>query len=519
MCGIFAVFGHVLPVKQAEECVMRLKTRGPESVKLRNIDSIGHIGFTRLRIMDPDESADQPMIKDGAILICNGEIYNYKDLIRKYKLSPETGSDCEVIILLYHKIGFEGMLSEIRGVFAFVLFDPKQGIFAARDPIGVRSMYYGSPSSSKGSIAFASEMKAIDFCARVDQFPPGSYWNNSMGFERYYSFFYPMLISDEDVAIRTIHNSLTKATKIRMMSDRPIGALLSGGLDSSIIAALVAKMSDHKINTYSIGLEKSTDLKYARIMAKFLGSNHHEVVVTKEDMLGAIPKTIRHIESYCTTSVRASVGNYLLALWISENSADKVIFCGDMSDEVFGGYRGMERAPNPRQFFNENVKLVKQVHRFDLLRSDKSISGAGLEARVPFADVRFINDVMSIDAKLKMFRYGVGKVLLREAFKDMLPEEIYNRPKEAFSDGVSSVKDSWHSIIKKHVKGMWSAGEFSKEVKKYKHCPPYDHESLWYRQIFEEAYSGRATTIPKFWRHPFAEKTDPSARELSNYKS
>jgi len=517
MCGIFALFGCELPVKEAEARVMRLKARGPESARLRNIKGVGHLGFTRLRIMDPKESADQPLCVNNVLLICNGEIYNYKELIDEYGLEPKTGSDCEVILHLYHKIGFEGMLSKIRGVFALVLFDPDAGIFAARDPIGVRSMYYGCVGAM--GIAFASELKALDFCKVVDQVPPGAYWHNKMGFERYYKFFYPRGITEEEIAISTIRSTLTEATSLRMMSDRSIGALLSGGLDSSVIAALVQEMSDHKVNTYSIGLKGSPDIKFAKIMADHLESNHHEVLVTKEEMLEAIPDTVRQIESYCTTTVRASVGNFLLAKWIAKHSDDKVIFCGDMSDEVFGGYRGMELAPNDRQFYTENIKLVKRVHLYDLLRSDKSISGAGLEARVPFADAHFIDTVMSIHPNLKRFRSGQGKTILRKAFADMLPEEIRERPKEAFSDGVSATELSWHTIIQKHVQDKWTDEQLAAEIKKYKHCPPYDRESLWYRQIFEEAYPGRAITIPAFWRHPFTKTEDPSARELENYKS
>jgi asparagine synthase (glutamine-hydrolysing) len=312
----------------------------------------------------------------------------------------------------------------------------------------------------------------------------------------------------------------------RLMSERPVGCLLSGGLDSSIVTALVVKHSPGTIvDTYAVGLEGSVDLKWARRVSEYLGTRHHEVCLTEQQFLDAIDATIFQIESYDTTTVRASVGNYLVSKYIYDNTDNVVIFCGDMSDEIFGSYRGFTKAPSDHAFAQENVRMVRDVRCFDLLRSDKSISGAGLEARVPFADKAFLECVMSLPPWMKRFGEGaehaVEKHLLRTAFEGLLPEDVMWRRKEAFSDGVSGHERTWVQIIKEYVDTRVSDVELSvaNDLNKYEHNAPYDKESYYYRTVFERHFpgKGRAETIPYFWRHPFCEGVlDPSARLLKD---
>jgi asparagine synthase (glutamine-hydrolysing) len=321
----------------------------------------------------------------------------------------------------------------------------------------------------------------------------------------------------------------TKAVVKRLMSERPVGCLLSGGLDSSLVTAIVARelkgaAPDVVLNTYSIGLEGSVDLYWARRVAEYLGTCHHEVALKEDDFLNAIHDTIYQTESYCTTTIRASVGNYLISKYIQQQSDDVVIYCGDMSDEIFGSYRGFLKAPSDADFQRENERMIRDVRFFDLLRSDKSISGAGLEARVPFADKAFLTYVMRIPARFKRFNdERMEKYLLRKAFQNegLLPDDVLWRRKEAFSDGVSSACGrSWVQMIKEYADRVITDKEFNnKEHDLYSlYNPPYDKESFYYRRVFESIYDGRGETIPYYWRHPFCEGVlDPSARLLSFY--
>jgi asparagine synthase (glutamine-hydrolysing) len=328
--------------------------------------------------------------------------------------------------------------------------------------------------------------------------------------------------SPEARACALVRDLFESAVCKRLMSERPVGCLLSGGLDSSIVTALVVKHSPPGavVDTYAVGLEGSVDLKWARRVAEHLGTRHHEVCLTEQQFLDAIDATIYQIESYDTTTVRASVGNYLVSQYIYDNTDNVVIFCGDMSDEIFGSYRGFTKAPSDHAFARENVRMVRDVRCFDLLRSDKSISGAGLEARVPFADKAFLECVMSLPPCMKRFgdgaEHAVEKHLLRTAFEGLLPEDVMWRRKEAFSDGVSGHDRTWVQIIQEHVDARVSDMTANDDVK---HNAPYDKESYYYRTVFTQCFPGRgrAETIPYFWRHPFCEGVlDPSARLLKD---
>jgi len=576
MCGIFyyEAVGSTkrIPMStlhQLQSNFAKISHRGPDNSRFI-VDGQRCLGFHRLAINGLASTGDQPFRMLNCELICNGEIYNHRKLVAKYGFTCASESDCEVVIHLYRLFGGDmcATLRELDGVFSLVLIDRERDlVHVARDPFGVRSLYYGR---SPGDFSVASEMKALQHCEHVEQFPGGCYMtvskltqaNNQSRFDTQLQSYYPDLHLDEtqdvprhiynfgtallhdDVnaspdqletrACVLVRNLFELAVCKRLMSERPVGCLLSGGLDSSIVTALVVKFMAQAqqaeqqqpvVDTYAIGLEGSVDLKWARRVSEYLGTRHHEVCLTEQQFLDAIDATIYQIESYDTTTVRASVGNYLVSKYIYDNTDNVVIFCGDMSDEIFGSYRGFTKAPSDHEFARENVRMVRDVRCFDLLRSDKSISGAGLEARVPFADKTFLEFVMSLPPWMKRFGegadYAVEKHLLRKAFGSLLPEDVMWRRKEAFSDGVSGHERTWVQIIKEYVDQRVSDVEISvaAELNKYEHNAPYDKESYYYRTVFERHFpgKGRAETIPYFWRHPFCEGVlDPSARLLKD---
>lgn len=533
-------------------------------------------GFHRLAINGQTPESNQPFLLKNCRLICNGEIYNFRALIKEYGLEEEymSKSDCEIIIHLYRKIGMSATLKKLDGVFALVLHDyENKCTFIARDPVGVRSLFIGScdKNSYHTGIIVASEMKAISSAYHnVMQFPPGcfaiykdgnspvdlympgiyfnAYYENLTIEQKFYhsiesspnshvsitrSYHYNIVEDTEENICANIATLFEEAVVKRLMSERKVGALLSGGLDSSAVVAVMCRhMPAKDLNTYSIGLKGSTDLAWARKVAEYLGTNHHEVCLTEKQFLNAIEDTIYQIESYDTTSVRASVPNYLVSKYISANTDDCVIYCGDMSDEIFGSYRGFMKAKSDEDFCAENVRMVRDVCYFDLLRSDKSISGAGLEARVPFADKKFLQYVMSIPARYKTFDdKRIEKYIFRKAFQGLLPDDILWRRKEAFSDGVSGHGRSWFQIIREHVDKKVNKEDYMEYMKNinatdtaYKnssgsHNTPYDLESFYYRSIFNELFHESEKTIPYYWRHPFCEEKDPSARLLECYKN
>jgi asparagine synthase (glutamine-hydrolysing) len=525
-------------------------------------------GFHRLAINGQTPESNQPFFIKKCRLICNGEIYNFRALIKEYGLEAEymSKSDCEIIIHLYRKIGMNATLKKLDGVFTLVLHDyENKCTFIARDPVGVRSLFIGScdKDSYHNGIIVASEMKAISSeYHNIMQFPPGCFaiykdgnspvdlYNPGIFFKAYYenltidqkfyhsiesspnshlsiarSYHYDIVEDTEENICANIATLFEEAVVKRLMSERKVGALLSGGLDSSAVVAVMCRhMPAKDLNTYSIGLEGSTDLAWARKVADYLGTNHHEICLTEKQFLNAIEDTIYQIESYDTTSVRASVPNYLVSKYISANTDDCVIYCGDMSDEIFGSYRGFMKAQSEEDFRAENVRMVCDVSYFDLLRSDKSISGAGLEARVPFADKKFLQYVMSIPARYKRFDdTQIEKYIFRKAFQGLLPDDILWRRKEAFSDGVSGHERSWFQIIREYVDKKVTDEEYNKykEFIEYTHVynTPYDKESYYYRIIFNELFNETEKTIPYFWRHPFCKEKDPSARLLGCYKN
>jgi len=526
MCGIFSYKGKKKSLENLKDSIDLIQYRGPDNSKYKSFEDNILFGFHRLSIVGISESGNQPLShpKDNNLsLICNGEIYNFKNLAIKYNFNLQSGSDCEIILHLYKEFGIEQTVKELDGVFMFVLFDKKKNfLYSARDPFGVRPGFIGYKDND---IYIASEAKPlVKHCDKIIPFKPGT-WFSSDNIHKFNSFYKLNFenISNESDINNNIKIILTESVKKRLMSDRKIGCLLSGGLDSSLIAALVAKHGDNKnLDTFSIGMPGSIDLHYANIVAKHIGSNHHHVEISAENFLNSIEEVIYKIESYDITTVRASVGNYLVSKYIKNNSDCKVIFNGDGSDEVCCGYFYLKNAPDMLSLQNESEKLIKEIHVFDVLRSDRSISSNGLEPRTPFLDKQFVQYYFSISPELKKFD-GINKIekfLLRQAFANdnLLPEEILWRNKCAFSDGVSNQNNSWHTIIKSYFDQKVSDDEYNKYLKKYKHCSPNSKESYYYRKIFDKYFSSHEGLIPHYWMPNWSDVKDPSARELGEYK-
>lgn len=542
MCGIFAILNMMSSYVDKEMIKQQFKkgkARGPDDSNILDLYIINcMMGFHRLAINGLNQRSNQPFYINNIFLVCNGEIYNYQELYALLdKGIAETDSDCEIIVHLYLKYGMDQTIRMLDGEFAFILIDtrmdtPYKKIFIGRDPYGVRPLYVLS-SESEGPVnyTFASEMKQlIDFHKpgyTIQHVYPGTFscyslftteYNSSEFWKyKYQTKYHENLFSfsyQEDI-FTNIRNKLELAVEKRCKcSERPIACLLSGGLDSSLITALVKKHIPD-LETFSIGFENSEDLKNARLVANFLKTNHHEIIITKEEYLEAIPHVIYTIESYDTTTVRASVGNYLVAKYISENSDAKVIFNGDGSDEVCGGYMYMHNCPDAIEFDKETRRLLRNIHYFDVLRSDKSISSNGLEARTPFLDLDFVQYYLSINPSLR-FHPGNGepeKYLLRKAFEiDILPKEILWRPKEAFSDGVTT--ESISEIIKTFVDEIYLENIDCSPT-------PISKEEKYYRSIYEKHYPS-TNVIPFYWKPKYIDVNgyiDPSAKTMNLIKS
>ena len=554
MCGIIALINNKNNTqKNINECLENGKNRGPEFTTSINTNNI-FFGFHRLAINGLNEKSNQPFKYNDCILICNGEIYNFKQLAYDNLIELNTDSDCEIIIHIYKLYGIEYTLSLLDGVFSFILYDINKDIaYISRDPYGVRPLYYYYENNCYG---FASELKCLySLCINkknIKNFPPGTYFEltninntellNKNIEKKYTNFMFGNTINDSDIIYKEIVNKLTKAVKKRVIgtTDRPIACLLSGGLDSSLIACLVNKFlkevnPNKKLKTFSIGLPGSEDLKYAKIVATHINSDHHEIIVSEDDFFNAIPEVIKTIESYDTTTVRASVGNYLVAKYIKENSDCKVIFNGDGADELMGGYLYFKHAPTKNDFDNECKRLLNDIHMFDVLRSDKSISSNGLEPRTPFLDREWVEFYLSINKELRYVTTidNCEKYLIRQAFNKnnknnnkLLPDEILWRTKEAFSDGVSSLNKSWFEIINEKIDkindnnmeyNIINTGIQYKKSDKYINIPQ-TREQCYYRYLFNKHYSGCDSLIEYFWMPKFVNAKDASARTLNVYK-
>lgn len=536
MCGITVCLGKNTR-NRVENSLRFLNTRGPEGSHISELTLQLTFGFSRLAINGLTDDGMQPFQKEGLTWMCNGEIYNSKQLNASLGINS-AGSDCYCIGDLYlrHQDDLATFARSLDGVFALALYDaPANRLVLARDPYGIRPLYVGT--NETGDMSFASEIKALGSNFQsVRHFSPGTievYDMNTMRLTKTIQYHtVPWIVNPTmatpDSAKPAIRAALLAAVEKRMLTDRPVAALLSGGLDSSLIASIVQRFlvtsGQSPLKTFSIGFKGSSDLKHARLVADYIGSDHTEIEMTPDEFFSSIPEVIKAIESYDTTTVRASVGNYLIAKEIRKRTDCKVVFNGDGADELFGGYLYFRSAPNDAAFHSETARLLEDIHTFDVLRSDRSISANGLEARTPFLDKQFVALVRSLPPSFLRPVTGqqIEKSILREAFKveNWLPTEVLMRRKEAFSDGVSSPEKAWFQEIQERVSKCiphdWRKHNFNMD-----HLKPQTPEEYYYRALFDNCFPDTTVAkvnVPYRWMPKWSpETTDPSARTLSTY--
>lgn len=543
MCGIWCFIvgkGAKPTAEMCSTCVKQLEARGPEFTAIQSDDAV-ILGFTRLAINGLTPLGHQPFVDGDTSLICNGEIYNHKELAERHAIpTPEGTSDCFVILQLLKRLSPQQVCRTLDGVFAFVHYDKAtKEVLVARDPYGVRPLF--EAITEDGARVFASELKGFQGLAlqSVAPFPPGTYKRYSaesgkcLDSQRYHTVPHVKLAAysntarngraDAKVALRT---AVIAAVHKRLDCERPVGALLSGGLDSSLIASIAArhlKTKGQHLHTFSIGMPGSTDLVFAKRVAEHIGSVHHEIVKTREEFLAAIPEVIRVAETYDITSVRATVGNYLVGKYIRDTTDIKVVLNGDGSDEVGGGYLYFYKAPTDEEFEAETERLLEEIHLYDVLRSDRGMAANGLEARTPFLDKTVVATWKAMDTKFRRPSKGspdgrgiaIEKYILRQAFEegDWLPHQVLYRKKEAFSDGVSSAETKWYELPDDAGVDVGTVAHL--------HNPPRTQEAYRYRMRFNELYGDKAATlIPRMWMPIWVEgATDPSARTLTGIYS
>ncbi|RHS49005.1 asparagine synthase B [Coprobacter fastidiosus] len=547
MCGIVAVLdiasGDVTKLRsQVLKMSDKLRHRGPDWSGIYTGEK-AILAHERLSIVDP-QSGGQPLkSKDGKIILTvNGEIYNHLAIREQLKGEYEfqTGSDCEVILALYRKKGIH-FLEDLNGIFAFVLYDEeKDEYLVARDPIGVIPLYIGTDNA--GHIMVASELKALEgYAAHYEPFLPGHYYYSKEKKQvRWYvrDWMEYDAVKDNPVDISDLKRSLEAAVQRQLMSDVPYGVLLSGGLDSSIISAIAKKYAAKRIendsktdawwpqlHSFAVGLKGAPDLKAAKKVADYIGTVHHEINYTVQEGLDAIRNVIYYIETYDVTTVRASTPMYLLARVI-KSMGIKMVLSGEGADEVFGGYLYFHKAPDAKAFHEETVRKIGKLYLYDCLRANKSLSAWGVEGRVPFLDKEFLDVAMRLNPEAKM---SPGKVIekkiLREAFSDMLPDEVVWRQKEQFSDGVGY---SWIDSLKQLTSDLVSDEEMARAAERFPEQTPMNKEEYYYRSVFEELFPSRsaALTVPSVpsvacstaealaWDEAFRNLNDPSGRAV-----
>ena len=501
MCGILALSGEEVEVPP-----YLLSHRGPDDYRSETIGKC-RMDFYRLSINDLTDAGMQPFVKDNEMLICNGEIYNHRDFRDG---TEKSNSDCEVLLPLIRDHGMMKTLDLINGDFAFVWTDGKR-VMAARDPVGVRPLFY--TRYSENSIAFASEIKALLFLnSKIHIFPPGHMYDSYIDdFVCYHTGYWRVNKYIKTGFKRQLRETLEHAVHDRIdNTDREIGFLLSGGLDSSLIASIATRKLG-KIRTFSIGLEGSPDLEAARIMAKYLDTDHTEVKFTPEEGIAHINDVIHSLESYDTTTVRASTPMWLLCKYIKQNTPCRYIFSGEGSDEILGGYLYFRNAPNVDEFACENMRRLRLIHQFDGLRADRCAGAHGLDMIVPFLDKNFIDFCMIINQNEKMD--GMEKRILREAFEGYLPHEILWRQKDGMSDAVGT---NWVDEVKRYAEKDIDDTVFREtKLKSRGHNTPLTKEEVLYRNIFWKMYGKENDhLISEIWRPKWTTVTDPSARLL-----
>ena len=559
MCGIVAIFNvkEQTPELRTKALGMskKIRHRGPDWSGIHCSGS-AILAHERLSIVDP-ESGGQPLFSpDGKqVLAVNGEIYNHKKIRERYKgrYDFQTGSDCEVILALYREKGVN-FLEDLNGIFAFALYDEEQDAFLiARDHIGVIPLYIGY--NADGKVFVASELKALEGeCERYEPFLPGHYyWSKDPGMKRWYKRDWMEYdnVKDNTASSDAIRKSLCAAVKRQMMSDVPYGVLLSGGLDSSVISAITESYAERRIETdsrsrawwprlhsFAVGLKGAPDLAKARLVADHIGTVHHEINYTIQEGLDALRDVIYFIETYDITTVRASVPMYLLARVI-KSMGIKMVLSGEGADEIFGGYLYFHKAPSAEEFHKETVRKLSKLHLYDCLRANKSLSAWGVEGRVPFLDKEFLDVAMRTNPKAKMCsvlpasrsgeadpKASIEKRIVREAFEDMLPEEVAWRQKEQFSDGVGY---SWIDTLKKITSEAVTDEQMAHAEERFPINTPLCKEEYYYRSIFEEHFPSESaarsvpheasvacsTAVALEWDEAWKNMNDPSGRAVS----
>lgn len=547
MCGIVSIFNIQEQTPELRQKALRMsqkiRHRGPDWSGIYTGGS-AILCHERLSIVDP-ESGKQPLFSSDKkqVLAVNGEIYNHQDIRRRYagKYQFQTGSDCEVILALYRDKGID-FLEDLSGIFAFALYDAERDEFLiARDPIGVIPLYIGYDDD--GKVYVASELKALEGqCDRYEPFLPGHYyWSREPGMKRYYKrdWFSYDAVKDNAASVTDIHDALEVAVKRQLMSDVPYGVLLSGGLDSSVISAIAEKFSERRIedddkerawwprlHSFAVGLKGAPDLAKAKLVADYIGTVHHEINYTIQEGLDAIRDVIYFIETYDVTTVRASTPMYLLARVI-KSMGIKMVLSGEGADEIFGGYLYFHKAPSPKAFHEETVRKLSKLYMYDCLRANKSLSAWGVEGRVPFLDKEFLDVAMRTNPEAKMCPgKTIEKRIVREAFANMLPDEVAWRQKEQFSDGVGY---SWIDTLKKITSDQVSDEQMAHAAERFPINPPRNKEEYYYRSIFAEHFpsDSAARSVPSVpsvacstaealaWDEAFKNMNDPSGRAVA----
>ncbi|MEE1152454.1 MAG: asparagine synthase B [Prevotella sp.] len=547
MCGIVSIFNIQQQTSELRQKALRMsqkiRHRGPDWSGIY-CGKTAILAHERLSIVDP-ESGKQPLFSvDGKqILAVNGEIYNHKEIRKRYegKYAFQTGSDCEVILALYRDKGID-FLEDISGIFAFALYDEENDSFLiARDQIGVIPLYIGYDSD--GKVYVASELKALEGqCERYEPFLPGHYyWSKDPGMKRWYKrdWFDYDAVKDNPASSEDIRQALRNAVKKQMMSDVPYGVLLSGGLDSSVISAITQSYSERRIednsqtkawwprlHSFAVGLKGAPDLAKARMVADHIGTVHHEINYTIQEGLDAIRDVIYFIETYDVTTVRASTPMYLLARVI-KSMGIKMVLSGEGADEIFGGYLYFHKAPSAEEFHKETVRKLSKLYLYDCLRANKSLAAWGVEGRVPFLDKEFLDVAMRTNPAAKMCPgKTMEKRIVREAFSDMLPEEIVWRQKEQFSDGVGY---SWIDTLKKMTAELVTDEQMAHAAERFPINTPMCKEEYYYRSIFEEHFPSESaarsvpheasvacsTAIALEWDEAWKNMNEPSGRAVA----
>lgn len=547
MCGIVSIFNIQEQTPELRQKALRMsqkiRHRGPDWSGIYTGGS-AILCHERLSIVDP-ESGKQPLFSSDKkqVLAVNGEIYNHQEIRRRYagKYQFQTGSDCEVILALYRDKGID-FLENLSGIFAFALYDAERDEFLiARDPIGVIPLYIGYDDD--GKVYVASELKALEGqCDRYEPFLPGHYyWSREPGMKRYYKrdWFSYDAVKDNAASVADIHDALEAAVKRQLMSDVPYGVLLSGGLDSSVISAIAEKFSERRIedddkerawwprlHSFAVGLKGAPDLAKAKLVADYIGTVHHEINYTIQEGLDAIRDVIYFIETYDVTTVRASTPMYLLARVI-KSMGIKMVLSGEGADEIFGGYLYFHKAPSPKAFHEETVRKLSKLYMYDCLRANKSLSAWGVEGRVPFLDKEFLDVAMRTNPEAKMCPgKTIEKRIVREAFANMLPDEVAWRQKEQFSDGVGY---SWIDTLKKITSDQVSDEQMAHAAERFPINPPRNKEEYYYRSIFAEHFpsDSAARSVPSVpsvacstaealaWDEAFKNMNDPSGRAVA----